>query len=327
MQCPHCGADINDHDVFCPTCNEYVLPIQGCTESSAEPEASAPVADPAAEAPAPASEPAISPAPEPDIPAKKRKFTLPRFPLRSSDASPIGGSHSAPAQKGRKPGIRKQAVLMVILCVITLAAVGAAGYVLYSTSSMRVELNKARTEKASAEATVSTLAAQVDELEATLSEVQAANRDLTAQVDQLSSQVSGLENAANQNTYDLETMERKLTEAESKNDTLSASVEDLTTQLDEASSALSDAESENDQLQSENTALASENASLGEQVTAMTTQLDFYNAHVVFVMLDEPTKLYHRYSCPNFTKANYFAYNLSLAKYNGYSPCPDCFGE
>lgn len=55
-------------------------------------------------------------------------------------------------------------------------------------------------------------------------------------------------------------------------------------------------------------------------------KLEFYDENIVFVE-DDNTNLYHKYECDRF-KGNYFwAYNVELAIYMEYQPCPICCKE
>lgn len=50
---------------------------------------------------------------------------------------------------------------------------------------------------------------------------------------------------------------------------------------------------------------------------------DFIDEYVVFIE-DNGSNLYHQYSCSEFTKESFWAYNIEAAKGMDYYPCPKC---
>lgn len=50
--------------------------------------------------------------------------------------------------------------------------------------------------------------------------------------------------------------------------------------------------------------------------------LDFYNEHAVLV--DDYDGYYHKLSCDDVDLSSFYIYNIELAEYLGYKPCPNC---
>ena len=67
---------------------------------------------------------------------------------------------------------------------------------------------------------------------------------------------------------------------------------------------------------------------LNAQLTAMDAHKEksaFLDKYVVFVVNDD-SRVYHTYDCPQFTKKDFWAYSRKLAESNGFAPCPTCGG-
>ena len=55
-------------------------------------------------------------------------------------------------------------------------------------------------------------------------------------------------------------------------------------------------------------------------------KVEFIDEHIVFVE-DDGTDFYHKYECYKFVGNYFWAYNIELAEYNGYKPCPLCHDD
>ena len=56
------------------------------------------------------------------------------------------------------------------------------------------------------------------------------------------------------------------------------------------------------------------------------SKLRFYEMYVVFVSSNDGTNLYHKYGCEDFDSSSFRAYNINLAKANGYVAHKKCCG-
>lgn len=76
-------------------------------------------------------------------------------------------------------------------------------------------------------------------------------------------------------------------------------------------------------LQKKNVALQGDVDDLKSDLSSQKSKIEFFDEHVVFVE-DDGTKLFHKYECERFVGNYYWAYNVELARYNGYKPCSRC---
>lgn len=313
MNCPHCGAALDDYVVFCPGCGKLaILP----KESDPTPEEVSPTKEAAPKKvvqklyPPPEEAPETAdPVEEPPVEPEEAAPEIPVAPIKKE-------KKIYPAKKTGK-GTKRLKILTAVFGAVAVISFSLFVYIFASTSSMRVELTKAQTERASAEAAVSTLEQQVTDLSASLDTVKGERDDLAGQVTDLSSQLNSMESSVSQSTYDKDTAERELTAAQ---DEIRALAEDLSTaetELSKTQTALKDAEDARDKLQDDYDALEKEHKSAKDEI-------GFYDTYVVFVMLSSDTKYYHKYDCEDFTKRNFLAYSTKLAEANGYSACPHC---
>ncbi len=319
MDCPICGHKLEENAAFCTNCG-------GSLRSTEE--TAAPVS-----APKPPKKVAerLYP-PDPFQPAAQ---TEPGFDLRSvlspddsGDADRPDGAGEPDAPDGPKDagsmGPQKKAgrglkIFAVISCCLAVLAIAASAYIIFTSSSLRVQLNKAQKESSTAKANVESLGEQVAQLTEDLSAARTENDTLSVQVTDLQRQINEMETSVNQSLYDKEAAQRSMEEAQSQLTSAQEENESLQEQLTEAESALTEAQTEKETLEAEYSALQ-------EKAEAYETEIGFYDTYVVFVMLSDTDKLYHKYSCPNFTGRNFLAYSTKLAEANGYAPCPTCIG-
>ena len=330
MDCPICGHKMGENDAFCPNCGNFALPLKDNSRP-------VPVMDPPPGTPADGSA-LVTPPPEltQDAPKPPRKVAERLYPPPEpivppiSPESPEGSvrpaaspirvpeSGAVPPKAPDKSG-RRLRILAAVACGIAAVAVVVAVYILVTTSSLQVQLNKAQKESSSAQGHAAALEAQVSTLTEDLNAAKADNQALGQQVAELQGQISTMETSVNQSQYDKESAQRALDEA---NTQLAAANEEkaaLQAQLDETRANLETA-------QAENAALTAEKDTLTQQVAGYQTEVEFYDTYVVFVMLSSSDKYYHKYDCADFTKRNFLAYSVKLAEANGYSPCPKCIG-
>lgn len=305
MNCPHCNEPLGDKATFCPNCNKIAIPTRA-----------------SAEAPKKEDKPPKKVA-QRIYPPQKPQEVEPE-PPEAKPVTPVPETQApSPALERQNPGVvaKKQSNgwknLSIVLVILTLIAAAVSIYITVSTHGMRVELTKAQTERASAQATVESLGKQVAQLEDTLESTRQERDDLKNEAASLCSQVNAMESTVNQSTYDKDAAQRELEAATEEKDALADQVTELETSLTETQEKLAAAEAEKDTLQKDNT-------SLKETVKANETEISFYDSYVVFVMLSSDNKYYHKYDCSDFTQKNFLAYSTKLAEANGYSPCPKC---
>lgn len=346
MICPKCGYEAADYEAFCSNCGNYILPLQDqgrpvptveITEDGTS--RTPPVEFPQAEAssgkkvaqriyPPPeyaaqqASTQAQSPIRQSVSPAAPPKVQQPQpapqpayqEPLYENDYPP-----NAPISRDERKRLQRMKTMAITFGILALVTTAVATFVLVSTSSLRVQLNKSQRENASAQSATAQLEKQVDSLTEDLSAAKAENTSLNQQVADLNTQIGNLETNVNQSQYDKDAAVRDMDELKTS---LAAAEESNTTlenQLEETKQALTTAQEEKDKLEEEK-------KTLEEELTGYQEEIEFYDDHVVFVMLSSSDKLYHRYSCSQFTKKNFLSYSTKLAESNGYTPCPECIG-
>lgn len=314
MLCPYCGENMEEVAAFCPGCGKIVIPPKTPVVLSDELD----TPEPPAQSDAPARKTASK---------KVIKRLYPPVQDTSANVPPIEASQESPAESaapkkspepGRKPAKKasrlsgRMVALLIILVAVTVLSTGISIYITATTQGMRVDLTKAVTERASAEAAVSSLEKENAQLETDLAEVRSQRDDYSAQVTELTGKINDIENNIIQSSYDKESAERELTQAKEDNKALSDEIAVYKEKLSDAEAALTEATEEKDALQDDYDAL-------GEKVA-------FYDKYIVFVMTTSKDKLYHTYDCKDFSKESFYAYSPGLAKFNGYSPCPKCCG-
>lgn len=57
---------------------------------------------------------------------------------------------------------------------------------------------------------------------------------------------------------------------------------------------------------------------------ALDEKIEFYEEFVVIVP-DDGSNLYHKYGCSECDTSSFRAYNIALAKNEGYNPCSECY--
>lgn len=343
MDCPICGHKLEEHDSFCSNCGHYALPLQDY-------ERQVPVIDPPPDAPEDGST-VMAPCPEiPEKSAQTQKKVAERlypppetdpeavrdaFPERSEPSSAKKvtppeikkeekRAHGSPAPSSTAPAappkaLHRMKVLAIVLSGLAVVSIAVAVFVVVTTSSLRVQLNKAQKEATTAQGSVDSLETQVTELTQQLETAKAENGTLSQQVTDLTGQVGDLETTINQSQYDKEAAERDLKEAKASLTEAQDAKTALEAELASAKDSLTAA-------QDELSTVKEENETLTNQVSSYQDEISFYDAYVVFVMLGSSEKYYHKYNCSHFTQRNFLAYSTKLAEANGYAPCPDCIG-
>lgn len=332
MDCPICGHKMEENDSFCSNCGHYALPLQNddrtvpVIESPPDtPTEGSTVISPCPGLPVEPAEPPkkvaerLYPPPEPqDAASTPENDAKPEpDPLPSDDTVPPASKKPQPVKE--EPGHRRLKVLAVVLGCITVIAVAAASYILYNTSSLRVQLSKAQKESLTAQSQAANMESQITALTDNLATAKEENSTLAAQVADLTGQVGELETSVNQTQYDKAAAQRDLEEAKTALATAQEEKTALEAQLTEAQTALTQAQTDLEEAQEENETLQDQN-------DAYRTEVSFYDTYVVFVMLSSSDKYYHKYDCSLFTQKNFVAYSTKLAEANGYSPCPNCIG-
>lgn len=316
MLCYNCGVELEDYAAFCPNCGKMVIPPKQPANSTASDNNAEQAEE---KQPKKVAQRIYPPTVAPTSAVAERLSETPdASSFHETEAAPVVPSKKETVSAKKMPKYNRRLVIFsVIMAVIAAISIGAAAYVITNTHNLRVELTKAQTERASAEASASSLGTQVSELQTTLDGVKKERDEYSAQVTSLTSQINSMESSVSQSTYDKESAERELTQAQEDMKALSGQVTELQTQLSEAQGALAQAQTDNQQLQADYDALES-------SYKATSDEIGFYDTYVVFVMLSSDTKYYHKYDCEDFTKRNFLAYSTKLAEANGYSKCPNC---
>ena len=254
----------------------------------------------------------------------------------------------------KRPAPRRlTAVLIAALCVTTAAVVGLSIYLAASANRRSVATARLRVQQEELDRREYQLAQSEDETTALteqLAQLQADNDDLRQQLRTLDSQLGAADSERNQATSNyiqqVADLEQQLRQLESAQKTME---EDLNT-LQEANKALTE---DKDALQGQIDTLTEERDNLVYELDDLqdrydllvanyrgndggsgtnTTQYlnykkkaDFLDSYIVFVQ-DDSTGYYHTYDWANFTSTTFWAYNRSLAKSQGYTPCPVCGG-
>lgn len=337
MNCPNCGHSVADYEAFCSNCGHYILPLQAqgrpvstadITEdgtsrtppaafSSSETQAGKKVAQrvypPAETAPPPVQPPmqnrSGSSGPRPPVPRPAPQPPVYEEPVY--DGYDYDDEPSISQADWKR--MQRLKIMAITFGILALIAVGVLIFVLVTTSSLQVQLNKAQRENHSIQATVKQLETKVDTLTDDLDAANQEKASLGQQVAELTSKIGSLETDVNQSQYDKDAAVRDMDDLKNN---LAAAEErgtELETELEETKKSLEDAEKENDELK--------------KDVTDYKEAVSFYDAHVVFAMQNAEDKHYHLYGCPKFTKKNVLVYSAKSAESNGYTPCPDCIGE
>lgn len=316
MDCPNCGYPLEPHEAFCSNCGHYVLPLQGQSIPVVAPPPNASADGRTVVAPSP-SIPGDS-APGSDRGVAQRLYPpAPQTPPAAYDGP--YDDYPEPASYSHTKMLKRLKILSGILGAAAVISIAVTVYILVTTSSLRVQMNKAQKESLTSQSNAAELETQVSSLAGELSSAKAENTELTQQISQLTTQLENMETSVNQNQYDKKTLEHDLEQAKTDLAAATESNSTLEAELTETRDSLAAAQEEAETLKTEN-------KTLSDKVSRYESEISFYDSHVVFVMLGNSEKQYHRYSCPHFTQRNFLSYSVKLAEANGYSPCPDCIG-
>ncbi len=314
MICPYCGTSCESDTIFCPKCGKVILyqttPVSGFPLL---PEDEMPTGSPI-----PMAEAESEDSGSPEIPSVDTPHDESTAP--EADALPSRDIAPPPRRKPKKTegsAGKKLRIACVVLSLVTAAALAGTIYMYSSFRSQRVNLSINQTERASAEAEVAALTTQIAGLDAQLETITAERDALALSVTELETTINSIESSVNQSTYDRETAERELTLAQEDIAALSAQITEIQGQLTQAQSDLLAAQESNETLQSSYDELA-------EAHETAETKLSFYDGYVVFIMVGNKDKYYHKYDCEDFTRRNFIAYNTKLAELEGYTKCPNC---
>ena len=325
MECPICGHQLGENDAFCPNCGNFSLPMQ----DGGEPLPSVPLPEGTpTDGTALVEPPSSLESDEPKPPRKVAERLYPPAEDIPEPEEPVAKDGPVKAPSGKQPPrhhrdrrrVHRGWRVAAILCgVFAVAAAAISVYVMLSTASMRVQLNKAQKESSTAQANAADLETQVETLTADLEEAKTTNESLGEQVAELQSQINEMETSVNQNQYDKDSALSQLEEANTQLADMTEERDALETELEDTKTALADAEAENETL-------SDANDTLSERVDELTAETEFYDTYVVFVMTGSANRYYHKYDCPEFTRRSFVAYSTRLAEANGYTPCPICIG-
>lgn len=105
-----------------------------------------------------------------------------------------------------------------------------------------------------------------------------------------------------------------------------SSLKDTNAELEQEISELEALEQKIDELEAEKENLADKNQELKETSALYEKKAAFLDNYIRVVTDGQTT--YHRYGCPKWDSGkDFYAYNINLAKYKGYTPCPVCCGN
>lgn len=248
----------------------------------------------------------------------------------------------APANKTRVPQDtirldpirqKKPLGLIVALVIVALIAAGAIGMYVNARSEMTKLNNQLRSAQADAQRVQSGSTSLEDQLADAQQEIETLEYEkaqLNNEIANLNSQLSGQANKSNQDAYDSTALQQT-------NQRLTQQVEELSDQLSEAQRSLSSANEQlqtlNETMEEKDTALEEkdeeietlkeEREEMEEEYTEYLKKSDFMDKFVVFVENDG-TDLYHSYGCSDFKKKDFWVFNPSYARDQGYEPCEKC---
>lgn len=261
-------------------------------------------------------------------------------------------------QGAKRAPRRSTAILSVVLALVTLLAAGLIVYLVTTSNDRAAEKAQMRVSEAELERRAYALTKtekENAELIDRLSQMQTESDSLRQKINELDSQIGAKDSERNQTTSDYiqqaADLEGQLRQKESESAAAQEQLEKLQAQYDELNNAhdeltekLEELEEENEELESqvekmdelqERYDLLVENlrnessASIGtsnvntQKYLAYKKKADFLDEYIVFVQ-DDGTGYYHTYDCSKFTSSSFWAYNRSLAKSQGYKPCPHC---
>ena len=212
-------------------------------------------------------------------------------PARQNTQRTVASRPATPPQ-AKKPLKKQQKNKAVIGLSIALTLV--LGLLIFQQTTLQVEKNRARTTREQAQRQINLLAETEQALadtQALLEQTEEELKEKEQQIKQLSAQLADSKSSQNQGAYDLSNLEKDL-----------------------------------EKLREEHTLLQEEHAKMTEAVEAAAKYKDkaeFLDTYVVFVVNDN-SKLYHRYDCADFGKSNFWTYSPKLADAQGFNPCPKC---
>lgn len=272
MNCIKCGREIPDGELFCVECSLAPTPQEaGHGQQRAA---------------------------RPHRPAKTA-------PPARTDAKPQPMHARVPAEPQPRPkGSRKQAVALVIVCLLLAGALVYIGVNYGGLAVQKAALRAREADLTLRENEIVSLERQLADLSGQLTQAQASMTEMEAEIGRLQEQLAGSQSSMSQAQYDMTSQQQELTKLAEENTELLAIVDDLEGQVDSMNSQIS-------QLNSAN--------------AVYSAKASFMDSYVVFVNNDG-SKLYHKYDCADFTKQSFWAYSRKLAESNGYSPCPKCGG-
>lgn len=236
-------------------------------------------------------------------PAPKGRMQTP-VPVKRAAPQPMG-----PRQTDRRPGSGRAVKTALVIVSLLLAAVVGFGVWQYSNFSVQqARLMSKEADLTVRERELESLNEQIADLQAQLDDAEASIADRELKIQDLQAQLTGSQSSQSQSEYDLSTKQTELDRLEEENQQLLEMVEALETQIDELN-------------ETKKTLEAALEAAAADRAKA-----EFLDTYVVFVE-DNGSKIYHTYDCPDFSKANFWAYNRKLAEDKGYTPCPVCGGR
>ena len=262
---------------------------------------------------------------------------------------------SQTAKRAPRKGI---AILSVALALVTLLAAGLIVYLVTTSDDRAAEKAQMRVSEAELDRRAYALTQTEKENEALterLSQMQTESDSLRQKINELDSQIGAMDSERNQATSDyiqqaadlegqLRQKESEYAAAQEQLEKLQEQYDELNEEHDELTEKMEELEEENEELESQvekmddlqdrydllvenmrNESSASSGTSTvnTNKYLAYKKKADFLDEYIVFVQ-DDGTGYYHTYDCDKFNSSSFWAYNRSLAKSQGYKPCPRC---
>ena len=247
------------------------------------------------------------PAPPARQPAPTGRMLAPQPVKRSAPQAPVAVKKEK--KTGRRPG------LVTALVVVSLLLAGLMAIVVWQYQDLKVE----RTRLATKEADMLLREQEREELEAQLATMQLQIETVQESLEQRDAEISDLkkelaesQGSQSQSEYDLKTALADMARIEEENKELLLLEEELEENIKTLTEDLENSEKELEELKTD--------------AKEYKTKAEFMDKYVVFVE-NNNSRVYHTYSCEDFSRSNFWAYSRKLAENNGFSPCETCGGK
>lgn len=290
MQCIKCGKEIAEGELFCVECS--LKPI-------------------------------------PDVTRKKHTGTEAEGAKNLEDTKTrIQQAPMVQKRTNPPPVKRAKGKLAIALILVSVLAAGLLLWIIYSRSNLMVQRNQLRSAEAVAAEKINTVAqleAQITSKDGELETLQSQIDDYKKQVEDLKNSIQDQESMVSQSQYDTGMQEKEIQRLEQEMEELNLAATESDAAIAEKDAAIEDLENQIENLNVQMADVETELSDLKVVNESYVEKVAFMDKYIVFIE-DDGTKLYHKFECSRFKRENFWAYNLTLAKNNGYHECPICFG-